>query len=483
MKETLRAIIYHPIYGRVVYDFLASIGISIVITSIFFVFNQSSYQLLFIPFCAVILCLTFWVFGIYTSYRTIPTFSKTLIIISAVIGSALVSSLFFEVTTAFVTLFFILSLATILPRIFLNFHKTTTFGELGNAPHPHQPVLVVGGGGYIGTQVVEQLLSKKYKVRVFDKFIYGKNVFKGMKNIENLELVTGDISDIFSLTMALKNVSAVIHLAGIVGDPASALDPTLTRHVNITSTRILKEAAKAFGIQRFIFASSCSVYGSNEAVVDEKSSLNPVSLYAQTKIDSEKELLEDTFDYFHPTILRFATVYGHSRKPRFDLVANLFVAQAFTNKKITVANGDQWRPFIHVSDVARAVVMVFEAPLNKVSRQIFNVGDDSLNITIGNLAKLVATISPKKVTITSNAVSSDKRNYHVSFKKIHEVLGFSATVDLAKGLKEIFLHFQKKTYTKKYTNAYYSNFEMTKLFLREFKSANYKKTHIIAAYS
>jgi nucleoside-diphosphate-sugar epimerase len=173
------------------------------------------------------------------------------------------------------------------------------------------PVLVVGGGGYIGNHVVEKLIESGNKVRVFDKFYYGEKVKNDMEKISNVEVIEGDVSDLYSLTIALENVKSVVHLAGIVGDPASSIDKNLTRHINIVTTRMLKETVKAFRIPRFIFASSCSVYGASENIVDENASLNPVSLYAQTKIDSEKELLNDPYDYFQPTILRFATVFGH----------------------------------------------------------------------------------------------------------------------------------------------------------------------------
>lgn len=201
-----------------------------------------------------------------------------------------------------------------------------------------------------------------------DTFRYGKRVFAELADHPSFELMQGDVSDIYKLTLAMQRVSSVIHLAGIVGDPTCAVDPTVTRHVNIISTRILKESAKASAVKRFIFASSCSVYSSSLKEVNESSKLNPVSLYAQTKIDSEKELLQDTHDNFHPVILRFATVFGHSRKPRFDFVANLFVSQAYLDGKITLTRGELWRPFIHVNDVARAVVLALKAPNAIVSR-------------------------------------------------------------------------------------------------------------------
>src|SRR5579871_3924351 len=155
---------------------------------------------------------------------------------------------------------------------------------------------------------VERLLEKNYRVRVLDTFFYGKRVFDVIPHKEKLEIIAGDATNISELMYALRNVQAVIHLAGIVGDPAAAIDERLTRHMNIVSTRMVKESVKAFRIPKLIFASSCSVYGASRKISNEESKLNPVSLYAKSKIDSEQELLRDTFDEFNPTILRFATV-------------------------------------------------------------------------------------------------------------------------------------------------------------------------------
>ena len=194
----------------------------------------------------------------------------------------------------------------------------------------------------------------------------------------HFELIDGDVTDISKLAAAMRHASSVIHLAGLVGDPACAVDPEFTRHENIIATRMAREVAQSLGIHRFIFASSCSVYGASDKEMREGDGLNPVSLYAQTKIDSEQELLYSVRDDFFVTVLRFATVFGHSSRPRFDLVANLFAAQAMMNGIVTVIGPDQWRPFIHVRDLARAIVMVLEARPEIVQSQIFNVGDTRL---------------------------------------------------------------------------------------------------------
>ena len=346
-----------------------------------------------------------------------------------------------------------------------------------------RPVLVVGGGGYIGTHVVEMLLDSNHKVRVFDKFVFGREVLGDLENHPNLEVIEGDVSNIYLLTLALRDTQAVIHLAGLVGDPASSLDDNLTQHFNIVSTRILLESVKALRIPRFIFASSCSVYGASDEKVNELSDLNPVSSYAKSKIDSENEILGSQGDYFHPTILRFATVFGHSRRARFDLVTNLFTAQAFNHGKITVFGSEQWRPLIHVSDIAEAIMTVLEAPVEKISRQVFNVGDDDLNITVGELARVVAKVvsrdkTGRKVDITVDDDIEDVRNYRVSFEKIQKTLGFRAQIGIQEGILEVASSLKNGVYERPYLASMYSNVQMTKLIQDEFYSKEYRENHL-----
>ena len=483
IKRLVKEIIYDPVRARIAYDLVIaifSLGFCWSLFTLFAFPTVSPYVLFLYPCIYVSLN---HLFGVYGPLKTAHIVLKTL----ALLGSSITALMLFvfvgqpPLILILATVF--VSMLTVIPRVFFNFgntfHKNTYIDTI---VHDKLPVLVVGGGGYIGTHVVEKLLQAGFKVHVFDKFIYGKEVLSDFAKNKNLELIEGDISDIYSLTLALTDVQAVIHLAGLVGDPACALDDKLTRHINIVSTRMLKESVKAFRIPRFIFASSCSVYGSSEDEVNETSLLNPVSLYARTKIDAENEIMQDQFDLFHPTVLRFSTVFGHSKKPRFDLVANFFAAQAYHDGIITVTGSNQWRPFVHVADVADAVVRVVQAPKEKVSRQVFNVGDDRLNITIGDLAKVVASVikkskKGKKVKILVKNDVADRRNYHVSFSKIKNTLGFEARNMLKEGIEEIYAHFKKGTYKKPYKDSYYSNVEMAKQMKTEFYSNDYQKTH------
>jgi nucleoside-diphosphate-sugar epimerase len=268
----------------------------------------------------------------------------------------------------------------------------------------------------------------------------------------------------------MKDASAVIHLAGLVGDPACAVDPDFTRHANIVATRMAKEVAQSLGIYRFLFASSCSVYGFSDVEVREGDALHPVSLYAQTKIDSEQELLFAGRDDFFVTVLRFATVFGHSRRPRFDLVANLFTAQAMTEGLITVIGPRQWRPFVHVRDLARAIWMVLRADPKRVQSQIFNVGDSRLNMTILNVAEKVKQVAARhrQVSISVTDDVQDPRNYAVAFEKIRSRLGFRSETTMDEGIEEMVGRFQAGAY-QNYRDEIYSNVAMTAKALRQFQ--------------
>jgi nucleoside-diphosphate-sugar epimerase len=337
----------------------------------------------------------------------------------------------------------------------------------------HGPVLVIGGAGYIGSLTVERLLERGHRVRVLDRFMYGTQSLAPFVGSPNFEIIEGDVTDISKLAAAMRHASAVIHLAGLVGDPACAVDPDFTRHENIIATRMARQVAQSLGIHRFIFSSSCSVYGASEQEMREEDALNPVSLYAQTKIDSERELLFSVPDDFFVTVLRFATVFGHSSRPRFDLVANLFSAQAVVNGVVTVIGPDQWRPFVHVRDLARAIVMVLEARPEVVQSQIYNVGDDRLNMTIGQLGELVqrTVIRYRDVEVTVQAGDQDRRNYRVSFDKIRSALGFQAETTIEAGVREMVEELRAGRYGD-FRDPVYSNVATTRAALHDFYESN-----------
>jgi nucleoside-diphosphate-sugar epimerase len=227
----------------------------------------------------------------------------------------------------------------------------------------------------------------------------------------------------------------VIHLGGLVGDPACAVDSELTVDVNVTATKVIGEIAKARGVRRFIFASSCSVYGASDEIVDEASRFNPQSLYGRSKVASEAVLGALNSPDFAVTCLRFATIYGISGRTRFDLVVNLLCAKAVRDRKITVYGADQWRPFVHVEDVARVITMALRAPIHLVAGEVFNVGSDAQNYTLGEVADLIQSQAPD-AEITSDDIV-DKRNYRVSFAKIRARLGFEPAWTIERGIAQV----------------------------------------------
>ena len=297
-------------------------------------------------------------------------------------------------------------------------------------------VLVIGGAGYIGSVLVRRLLDRGYHVTVLDALLYGDHGVRELCGRPGFDLIRDDTRNIEAVVSAMQYADAVVHLGALVGDPACALDERLTLEINLAATRMIAEAARGFGVQRFVFASTCSVYGASDHVLDERSALNPVSLYARTKVESERILLALNDDGFAPIILRFGTVYGLSHRPRFDLVVNLLTAQAVIEKRIVIQGGDQWRPFIHVSDAAEAIIKCLEAPLILVKGQIFNVGSDDQNYQIAQVGQLIRELVPG-VDVVLQHDESDRRNYRVAFGKIQKHLGFTPRYTLADGILEI----------------------------------------------
>jgi nucleoside-diphosphate-sugar epimerase len=253
----------------------------------------------------------------------------------------------------------------------------------------------------------------------------------------------------------MRDIDAVIHLGAIVGDPACALDEDLTIEVNLMATRMIAEVAKGFDVHRFIFASTCSVYGAGNEILDERSALNPVSLYAQSKIASEKVLSSMASTTFSPTMLRFGTIYGLSGRTRFDLVVNLLTAKALVDGEITVYGGSQWRPFVHVDDAALAVFEVLEAPIPLVSNQVFNVGSNEQNYTIAQVGELIHDIVPAAKLLNMGS-DTDLRNYRVSFDKICRELGFKPQWTVEQGVAQVVEAIESGA-VKDYRHAKYSN--------------------------
>jgi len=309
------------------------------------------------------------------------------------------------------------------------------FGTKVNSATQRGTVVITGGAGYIGSLLVRRLLARSYRVRVVDGLLFGDAALAEARHHPNFELVVADFRQMAAIGPAFAGADAVIHLGGLVGDPACALDSALTLSINQDATATVAMACAAHGVKRLIFASSCSVYGASDGLLDEASALNPVSLYAQTKIASEQMLLDPARSWPAPVIMRFATVYGFSPRPRFDLVVNLLTAKAVVDGRITIQGGEQWRPFVHAEDLGKALEQTLEAPLDLVAGQIFNVGSDAQNYRLAQLGEVIQAAVPS-ASIETEA-GSDRRDYRVSFAKIQDRLGFCPDWSLEAGIAQI----------------------------------------------
>jgi nucleoside-diphosphate-sugar epimerase len=296
-------------------------------------------------------------------------------------------------------------------------------------------IAILGGAGYIGSILVRRLLEDGRQVVVLDRLDFGRQAISPSLENPDCTLIEGDFRDVALLIRALRDADAVVHLGAIVGDRACALHESETIDVNFRAVDTISRVAAGLGVSRLVFASTCSVYGASPEIVDEQSNLNPVSLYATTKIDSENLLLSRREPNFHPVILRLGTAFGWSQRPRFDLVVNLLAAKAHFENKAVIYNGRQWRPFIHVEDIARAFQVALAAPLRAVSGEVFNVGDDRMNHRLDEVGDALKQIRAGAEVVRET--TPDVRDYRVSFAKIRSRLAFRSQVTLLDGMREI----------------------------------------------
>jgi nucleoside-diphosphate-sugar epimerase len=301
-------------------------------------------------------------------------------------------------------------------------------------------ILVTGGAGYIGSTLVRILLAEGHRVRVLDSLLHGGDALLGVWADPGFEFIRGDISDPRVFKPALAGVEAVVHLAAIVGDPACARKPELAKAINLESSLALIEESQRSGIKRFIFASTCSNYGKMtdaDQYVDEDSELQPVSLYAETKVAVEKALLgSGRAGDWCPTPLRFATIFGVSTRMRFDLTVNEFTMEMLTKKHLKVYGEQFWRPYVHVRDAARAMQLVLSSPAEKVAGRVFNVGSTAQNFQKAQLVEMIRPYVPD-AAVEFVRKTEDPRDYRVSFSRISEQLGFKITRTVAQGIEEV----------------------------------------------
>ncbi len=299
-------------------------------------------------------------------------------------------------------------------------------------------LLITGGAGYVGSIITRKLLYNGYNVRMLEKFTFGLDSIKDIINHPNLEIIIGNLLEKEDVDKSLEgDLDGIIHLAAIVGDPACAVRGDLAVETNFIGTMRLARQAKEKGIKDFVFASTCSVYGSSESkILNESSELNPVSLYAETKIDAENGLLGLANTDFKPVLLRFGTLYGISPRMRFDLVVNSLTRKLHMEGKCIIFGGDQWRPFVHVLDIGNALEKIIISLESKDLDNIYNVGSTKENYQMRDVGRIFEQEFPDK-NIEYVEEVRDKRSYHVDFSKMEKELGFTSTKTVKDGIIEI----------------------------------------------
>jgi nucleoside-diphosphate-sugar epimerase len=326
-------------------------------------------------------------------------------------------------------------------------------------------LLITGGLGYIGSSFIKQLNFENYSKIIIvdlDLFETSKELLQSItyeNNKKKLVIKKINYLNLLSLENIFQtyNINVVIHLGGLVGDPACAFNLNLTKQINTIGTNKIVDLSIKYGVSKFVFASSCSVYGINDQICLETTEPKPISEYAISKINGENKLhsVKDKFDEI--IIFRFSTLYGVSDRIRFDLVANLFYAKAKWENCITLYGGWQWRPFINVKDAGLAIVSVLDKKINGLN--IYNVGLESGNSTLENLANLTKSNFPDCKLLDTGS-REDARNYKVNFKKFNSDFGDILNFDLEKGINDLFN--ELKFFDGKWDDVKYSNLLTTK---------------------
>lgn len=316
---------------------------------------------------------------------------------------------------------------------------------------PDRHVLITGGAGYIGSSLVSELLIAGSYVTVIDSLLFGGDSLVPFLSHPRFRFVKADVTESRAIKNALRGdgahttawpqPEAIIHLAGIVGFPAcQAVGRQVAWKYNVEATKLVFEQACDLAVKRLVFSSSYSNYGLSPdgETVNEQSPLTPQSLYAETKIAAEAYLLEQRSAPAEPVLLRLATLYGVSPRTRFDLIVNQFVLDAYTKRHLLIYQRGYSRSFVHVRDVVRGIIMVIDAPSEKVRGQVYNLGAENGNYTKDQIVDLVLRRMPEtEVEYRDLTFGGDMRDIRVSFAKIKRELGFETTLNVDDGIRDL----------------------------------------------
>jgi len=305
-------------------------------------------------------------------------------------------------------------------------------------------VVVTGNLGYVGTVMTPMLSERDFEVWGLDTGYYRDCILGPIERTGVTNQIQKDLRDI--TVKDLAGADAIVHLGALSNDPTGELNPRLTDDINLKASERLARLAKEAGIARFVFASSCSIYGSSAGgQLDETSTMNPLTAYARSKVETEHALAALADDTFSPTFLRNGTAYGYSPRLRVDLVVNNLVAWAVTTGKVTLmSDGRAWRPLVHIQDMSRAVIAALSVPRERVHREAFNIGREQDNWQVRDIAEAVAKVVPGSTVTFAEGVSADTRNYNVSFAKVREQLPeFEPQCSVEMGIVELYEAFKR----------------------------------------